>query len=76
MKEVIPNPFIGRALPFGRRVTYTNQLDEDLAKGEYWSRFIDRHTEHNDYDLISRGWGDVDLYRIPSWKAPFDGISI
>lgn len=76
IKELIPNPFVGRGLPFGRRLVFDNHLDEDLAKGKYWDWLIDRFVQYTDFDMVARAWGNHDLYRTPQLKQPFDGMQL
>jgi ferredoxin len=73
--EDIPNPFLGRGLPYGRRTVYQSVADEQLARGKWWHPMVDRLSEHVDFDLIERGWGNQDLYYVPFAKRPFEDIT-
>jgi len=71
-----PNPFIGRDLPYGRKIIFDNLMEEDLAKGNHWHIYNDRFMQHFDNDLVERGWGNVDLWKSPMAKRGCDDITM
>jgi len=76
MDEPFPNPFVGRDLPYGRKVLFDNVLEEDLANGNHWHVYNDRFMQHFDIDFVERGWGNLDLYKAPMAKRGMDDITM
>lgn len=75
VKDVVESPFKGKSLPFGRKVIFENRLEEDLAKGRYWSKYIDRFGEYIDFDIAHKAWGNENLYMVPHLKQPMKDIT-
>jgi len=76
LTDPYPNPFIGRDLPYGRKIIFDNLMEEDLAKGNHWHIYNDRFMQHFDNDLVERGWGNVDLWKSPMAKRGCDDITM
>eukprot|EP01084_Bolivina_argentea_P028722 53344_1 len=75
-KDPFPNPFVGRDLPYGRKVMFDNRMEEDLAKGQHWHEHNDRFMQHFDLDFVERGWGNLDLWKSPMAKRGCDDITM
>merc|ERR1740123_165347 len=75
-EDKFPNPFIGKDLPYGRKIIFDNQLEEDLADGNHWHQYNDRFMQHFDIDFVERGWGNLDLYKSPMAKRGMDDITM
>jgi len=76
LPEPFTNPFIGKDLPYGRKIIYDNLLEEDLANGHHWHVYNDRFMQWLDMDFVERGWGNVDLYKSPIGKRGCDDITM
>ena len=76
LKEEYPNPFVGKELPYGRKVVFDNLMEEDLANGHHWHVYNDRFMQHFDIDFVERGWGNLDLYKSPMAKRGCDDITM
>ena len=76
LKEEYPNPFVGKELPYGRKIHFDNLLEEDLANGQHWHVYNDRFMQHFDIDFVERGWGNLDLWKSPMAKRGCDDITM
>lgn len=76
LKEEYPNPFVGKELPYGRKILFDNVLEEDLANGQHWHVYNDRFMQHFDIDFVERGWGAYDLYKSAMAKRSCDDITM
>ena len=61
LPEPFSNPFLGKDLPYGRKIIYDNLLEEDLANGHHWHVYNDRFMQWLDMDFVERGWGNVGM---------------
>eukprot|EP00484_Ammonia_sp_Unknown_P020983 CAMPEP_0197031754 /NCGR_PEP_ID=MMETSP1384-20130603/10653_1 /TAXON_ID=29189 /ORGANISM="Ammonia sp." /LENGTH=459 /DNA_ID=CAMNT_0042461325 /DNA_START=28 /DNA_END=1407 /DNA_ORIENTATION=+ len=74
--EEYPNPFVGKELPYGRKVIFDCDMEEDLARGQHWHSWNDRFMQWLDHDFMDRGWSNFDLYKAPLAKRGCDDITM
>ena len=72
--DEIEDPFEDKRLPFGKKLTFENVSEHEMAKGKYWlPGMCDRFSEFQDYDIIERGWAGYDFYNYHWVRTTFEG---